>query len=83
MLRGEPTSSHGGVWNTRAYKQKVFNTAHHSNTHRILPQVGLEPSRIVPTVGLNVGRMEVFGTNLVFWDLGGAPGLRVSATGVC
>jgi len=37
---------------------------------------GLEPARIVPTVGLNVGRMEAFGTNLVFWDLGGAPGLR-------
>lgn len=38
--------------------------------------VGLEPSRIVPTVGLNVCRMEAFSTNLVFWDLGGAPGLR-------
>ncbi|KIZ07327.1 hypothetical protein MNEG_0636 [Monoraphidium neglectum] len=38
--------------------------------------VGLEPARIVPTVGLNVARMEAFGANLVFWDLGGAPGLR-------
>jgi ADP-ribosylation factor related protein 1 len=37
---------------------------------------GLEPGRIVPTVGLNVGRMEAFGSSLVFWDLGGAPGLR-------
>jgi ADP-ribosylation factor related protein 1 len=38
--------------------------------------VGLEPSRIVPTVGLNVGRLEAFGSRLVFWDLGGAAGLR-------
>jgi ADP-ribosylation factor related protein 1 len=38
--------------------------------------LGLEPSRIVPTVGLNVGRMEAFGSHLVLWDLGGAAGLR-------
>ncbi|GBF91820.1 hypothetical protein Rsub_04925 [Raphidocelis subcapitata] len=38
--------------------------------------LGLEPPRIVPTVGLNVGRMEAFGSNLVLWDLGGAAGLR-------
>ncbi|KAI8476574.1 MAG: small arf-related GTPase ARFRP1 [Monoraphidium minutum] len=38
--------------------------------------VGLDPARIVPTVGLNVARFEAFGTNLVIWDLGGAPGLR-------
>ncbi|KAK6121693.1 hypothetical protein DH2020_044561 [Rehmannia glutinosa] len=34
------------------------------------------PDRIVPTVGLNIGRVEVSNTKLVFWDLGGQPGLR-------
>ncbi|XP_051121534.1 uncharacterized protein LOC127244961 [Andrographis paniculata] len=37
---------------------------------------GLPPDRIVPTVGLNIGRVEVLKTKLVFWDLGGQPGLR-------
>jgi len=37
---------------------------------------GLEPSKILPTVGLNVGRLEAGGAALVVWDLGGAPGLR-------
>ncbi|KAJ7969985.1 ADP-ribosylation factor-related protein 1 [Quillaja saponaria] len=37
---------------------------------------GLPPDRIVPTVGLNIGRLEVSSTKLVFWDLGGQPGLR-------
>lgn len=38
--------------------------------------LGMEPSKILPTVGLNVGRMEAFKSNLVLWDLGGQPGLR-------
>ncbi|GAB2294044.1 hypothetical protein Dimus_028260 [Dionaea muscipula] len=37
---------------------------------------GLPPDRIVPTVGLNIGRIEVGNAKLVFWDLGGQPGLR-------
>lgn len=37
---------------------------------------GMDSSQIMPTVGLNVGKMEAFGTHLVFWDLGGQLGLR-------
>lgn len=37
---------------------------------------GLSPDRIVPTVGLNIGRVEVANAKLVFWDLGGQIGLR-------
>lgn len=37
---------------------------------------GMDTSHIMPTVGLNVGKMEAFGTQLVFWDLGGQVGLR-------
>ncbi|CAN1158849.1 Protein WHAT'S THIS FACTOR 9, mitochondrial [Linum perenne] len=37
---------------------------------------GIPPDRIVPTVGLNIGRLEVANSKLVFWDLGGQIGLR-------
>ncbi|KAL9237292.1 hypothetical protein vseg_011860 [Gypsophila vaccaria] len=37
---------------------------------------GLPHDRIVPTVGLNIGRIEIASTKLVFWDLGGQLGLR-------
>ncbi|KMZ72648.1 putative ADP-ribosylation factor [Zostera marina] len=37
---------------------------------------GIPPDRIVPTVGLNIGRIEVSNSKLVFWDLGGQIGLR-------
>jgi ADP-ribosylation factor related protein 1 len=30
-----------------------------------------------PTVGLNVGRLDVCGASVMLWDLGGAAGLRV------
>jgi len=32
---------------------------------------GLPHDRIVPTVGLNIGRIEVSNAKIVFWDLGG------------
>ena len=32
---------------------------------------GLPHDRIVPTVGLNIGRIEDANVKLVFWDLGG------------
>ena len=37
---------------------------------------GLGPGSIVPTVGLNVGRVEAHHAQLLFWDLGGQAGLR-------
>ena len=37
-----------------------------------LPQL----SKVNPTVGLNIGRMEMFGVNTIIWDLGGQAGLR-------
>jgi len=37
---------------------------------------GLEPSKIMPTVGLNVGRLEAHDSSLIFWDLGGQKNLR-------
>ncbi len=37
---------------------------------------GLDPDQILPTVGLNVGRMDAFKAPLIFWDLGGQAGLR-------
>ncbi|XP_059591121.1 uncharacterized protein LOC100854726 [Vitis vinifera] len=37
---------------------------------------GLPPDRIIPTVGLNIDRVELSNTKLVFWDLGGQSGLH-------
>ncbi|KAL4431203.1 hypothetical protein ABPG75_006459 [Micractinium tetrahymenae] len=37
---------------------------------------GLEPSQVVPTVGLNLAHFEALGTPLLCWDVGGAAGLR-------
>lgn len=36
----------------------------------------LPPGKVPPTVGLNIGRMQVNRTKLIFWDLGGATSLR-------
>jgi ADP-ribosylation factor related protein 1 len=38
--------------------------------------VGLDPGKILPTVGLNVGRLDAKGQSIVLWDLGGQPGLQ-------
>ncbi|KAK9799011.1 hypothetical protein WJX73_004244 [Symbiochloris irregularis] len=37
---------------------------------------GLESDKVLPTVGLNVGRLDVNKAELLLWDLGGQPGLR-------
>ncbi|KAJ4832421.1 hypothetical protein Tsubulata_026338, partial [Turnera subulata] len=37
---------------------------------------GLPPDRLVPTVGLNLANIEASNRKLIFWDLGGQPGLR-------
>jgi len=37
---------------------------------------GLEWDKILPTVGLNVGRIDACNALLIFWDLGGQVGLR-------
>jgi ADP-ribosylation factor related protein 1 len=37
---------------------------------------GLEWDKILPTVGLNVGRIEAYNCMIIFWDLGGQVGLR-------
>jgi len=37
---------------------------------------GLEPTQILPTVGLNIARFETKNIPLVFWDLGGQASLR-------
>ena len=39
---------------------------------------GLPPDRIVPTVGLNIGRAEAYKSKLIFWDLGGQVYLNLS-----
>ena len=37
---------------------------------------GLPPDKIVPTVGLNIGRLVMGGVELLIWDLGGQATLR-------
>jgi len=36
----------------------------------------LAPDQIMPTVGLNIGRLEIGNVKLIFWDLGGQSELR-------
>ncbi|ORZ14663.1 ADP-ribosylation factor family-domain-containing protein [Absidia repens] len=38
--------------------------------------IGLSPDKIAPTVGLNIGRIEVQGARIKFWDLGGQQDLQ-------
>lgn len=47
------------------------NNAGSDLSRRPLPR-----SAIVPTVGLNIGRIDAFGRHLLLWDLGGHPSLR-------
>ncbi|KAF7729144.1 ADP-ribosylation factor protein 3 [Apophysomyces ossiformis] len=37
---------------------------------------GLPPERIAPTVGLNIGKVDVKSTRINFWDLGGQKDLQ-------
>eukprot|EP01104_Vermistella_antarctica_P018958 TRINITY_DN721_c0_g1_i1.p1 TRINITY_DN721_c0_g1~~TRINITY_DN721_c0_g1_i1.p1 ORF type:complete len:231 (-),score=27.79 TRINITY_DN721_c0_g1_i1:88-780(-) len=37
---------------------------------------GLPPDRICPTVGLNIGRLDVDNVKVIMWDLGGQVSLR-------
>lgn len=38
---------------------------------------GMDPDKILPTVGLNVGKIDFSSSKkLIMWDLGGQPGLR-------
>ena len=38
--------------------------------------VGLPSKQIVPTVGLNIAKLEACDSKLIIWDLGGQKGLR-------
>ncbi|KAI8051302.1 ADP-ribosylation factor family-domain-containing protein [Syncephalis plumigaleata] len=38
---------------------------------------GLPPEKITPTVGMNIGKVEVHRSRINFWDLGGQDALRV------
>ena len=40
------------------------------------PQGGMALDKIAPTVGLNIGRIELSGAKLLVWDLGGQVNLR-------
>lgn len=40
-------------------------------------QKKLDLSKIQPTIGFNVGQMEIQGTNAIFWDLGGHRNFRM------
>jgi len=37
---------------------------------------GIRPDRIPPTIGLNIGKMDVSGCKCLFWDVGGQLKLR-------
>ena len=41
------------------------------NFLHLVCSLGLKPEQIGPTVGLNVGKVNINGARLNFWDLGG------------
>ena len=60
-------------------------TPHHTNRVQTLleqmkgifkKQPGIPPERIPPTIGLNIGKMDVDRSRVIFWDLGGQVRMR-------
>ena len=73
-------AQHAGGQEGKGYEAMTHHAAHFT-CHVLMQELctgspGLEPASIVPTVGLNVGRVEAHHAQLLFWDLGGQAGLR-------
>ncbi|GAB5356424.1 hypothetical protein AAMO2058_000288600 [Amorphochlora amoebiformis] len=51
--------------------QRIFGDKNKLGTPSIIQE------RMTPTVGLNIGKLEIGNTKLLLWDLGGQEGLRV------
>lgn len=47
-----------------------------AKTKLVRNYVGMNPSKITTTVGLNIGQIDVQGIRLSFWDLGGQEELQ-------
>lgn len=39
---------------------------------------GLRPNKVTTTVGLNIGKIDIQGVRINFWDLGGQESLQVN-----
>ncbi|KAL5196986.1 hypothetical protein ABZP36_000498 [Zizania latifolia] len=59
-----------GLWK-HAFSKTEFHTLLEKLKSIYLKEEGLPLDRLVPTVGLNIGRVEDANVKLVFWDLGG------------